>query len=164
MLSEPKIIERPPQPYLAIRETVTMPFGQVVDRVYPEFFAWLARHGVAPADAPIIKYNLIDMDGELELEFGAPVASAVEGDGRVISGVLPGGRFGSITWQGGYDKLIDANGALIDWSRREGIRWDMEETPKGDRFGCRLEIYRTDPGQEPDSSKWLTDVVIRIAD
>jgi len=164
MLSQPRIIERTPQPYLAIRERVTMPFGSVVDRVYSEFFGWLTQRGIAMAGAPIIKYNLIDMAGELELEFGAPVSAPVTGDDRVLAGTLPGGRYGSITWQGGFDKLLDANGALIDWGRREGIRWDMEETPGGDRFGCRLEIYRTDPVQEPDSSKWLTDVVIRIAD
>lgn len=164
MLSKPQIIERASTPYLAIRERVTMPFGDVVDRVYPEFFGWAARRSVALSDAAFIKYNVIDMARELELEFGAPVAESVPGDGRVLAGVLPGGRFGSITWQGHYDKLIDANAALIGWARAEGIRWDMEETPEGDRFACRLEVYRTDPAEEKDPSKWITDVMIRIAD
>lgn len=163
MLSLPEIIERDSRPYVAIRERVTLPFDDVVDRVFPELFGWLARNSVEPADAPFIKYNVIDMERELEVEFGVPVARPNPGDARVLSGTLQGGTFASITWQGGYDKLIDANGALINWAMERGIKWDVTRTPAGDKFGCRLEIYKTDPAVEPDSSKWVTDVVIKMA-
>ncbi|CDP51055.1 transcription activator, effector binding [Devosia sp. DBB001] len=164
MLSKPTIIERPTQPYLAICEKVTMPFNAVVDRVFPEFFGWMGQHGIPFSDAPFIKYNCIDMARELELEFGAPVTEPMQGDSRVVAGTIPAGRYGLITWQGGYDKLVAANGALIDWAREQGIRWDMEATPEGDRFAGRLEIYRTDPAAEPDPSKWVTDILIKITD
>ena len=163
MLSMPEIVERQPQPYVAIREVVTMPFGDVVDRVFPELFRWLGAHGIALADAPFIKYNVIDMERALELEFGAPVATPVEGDTRVLSGTLAGGTFVTITWQGSFDKLYDANAALIGWARERGIKWDAMETDKGDRFACRLEIYKTDPSIEPDTSKWITDIAIKVA-
>jgi hypothetical protein len=34
----------------------------------------------------------------------------------------------------------------------------------GERWGCCLEIYLTDPGQEPDMSKWQTQLAFRLAD
>jgi hypothetical protein len=34
----------------------------------------------------------------------------------------------------------------------------------GERWGCRLENYLTDPRQEPDMSKWVTQLAFRLAD
>jgi hypothetical protein len=35
--------------------------------------------------------------------------------------------------------------------------------PDGDRWGARLEIYESDPAQEPDMDKWVTDLAFRLA-
>ena len=59
---------------------------------------------------------------------------------------------------------MDVNAVLIGWAKEKGIRWDAVETPNGDRFAGRLEIYETDPREEPDQSKWKTEVAIRLAD
>ena len=79
-------------------------------------------------------------------------------------GRLPAGRYGSLVHRGPYEELYDANAVLIGWAKERGIRWDAEETEAGERFGCRLEIYRTDPREEPDPAKRETEVAIRIAD
>jgi hypothetical protein len=34
----------------------------------------------------------------------------------------------------------------------------------GDRWGARLEFYLTDPAEEPDMSKWQTQLAFRLAD
>jgi hypothetical protein len=39
-----------------------------------------------------------------------------------------------------------------------------ETRPDGERWGGRLEIYLTDPDQEPDMSKWQTQLAFRLAD
>jgi hypothetical protein len=57
-----------------------------------------------------------------------------------------------------------ANAALIDWANKRNIKWDMSETEEGDRFGCRLEVYLTDPGTELDPEKRETEVTIRLVD
>jgi hypothetical protein len=49
-------------------------------------------------------------------------------------------------------------------AKERGIKWNVSETRAGDRFGCRLEIYFTDPKTEPDPEKWETEVAIRVAD
>src|SRR5262245_41741099 len=71
----PIIVERAEQPYVGIRGLVTMPtIGAIADRI-PEVFAWLGARGIEPAGAPFLKYNLIDMARELEIEAGVPVAA-----------------------------------------------------------------------------------------
>lgn len=164
MLTLPTIIERAEQPYVAIRESVRIPFDAVADRAFPELFGWLGARGIEPDGAPFIKYNVIDMANELELEFGVPTKTPVAGDESVRSGTLPAGRYASLVYRGPYDNLYDANAVLIGWAKERGIRWDVRETPEGDRFGCRLEIYMTDPNEEPDPKKWETQIAIRLAD
>lgn len=101
----PEIIERVEQPYVAIRAHVTMQelggLGQRLGTV----FGWLAVRDLAPAGAPFFKYNLIDMARQLEVEAGVPVAAAVDGDDQVISGVLPAGRYATVTHVGPPDTL-----------------------------------------------------------
>ncbi len=161
MLTLPRIVERSSQPFVAFREQVTVPFNDVVDRAYGELFGWLAAKGIAPAGAPFIKYNLIAMP-ELELEFGVPTAVPVPANGRVVAGALPAGRYATVSYWGGYENLMDVNAVLIGWAKEKGLKWDAVETPAGDRFASRLEIYETDPRQEPDQNKWQTDVAIKL--
>ena len=40
----------------------------------------------------------------------------------------------------------------------------MTETPAGERWTSRLEWYLTDPAQEPDMTKWQTELAFRLAD
>lgn len=78
----PVVAERPAQPYVAIKAQVTM---QTMDTVlvplHPQVFAWLGERNIPPAGPPFWKYNVIDMDGLLEVEVGVPVASPADGDG-----------------------------------------------------------------------------------
>jgi effector-binding domain-containing protein len=169
MMTEPKIIERPEQPYVAIRATIPM---NAIDSVAPELFheiwTWVSKNGVEASGAAILKHNVIDMERELELEFGVPTVGLIPGNGKVLSGVLPAGRYATILYRGPYggpdDGLYQANAALIGWGRERGIRWDSEETPAGERFACRMEVYLTDPASEPDPAKWETEVTIKLAE
>jgi effector-binding domain-containing protein len=165
MLTMPKIVGRADQPYVAITSKVTMrEIGPAAQTLLPEVFAWLRQRGIAPGGAPFFKYNVIDMERQLEIEFGVPTNAMIAGDARVRPGRLPAGRYASLAHRGHYDELYDANAVLIGWANERGIRFDMEKTDAGDKFGCRLEIYRTDPREEPDPAKWETEVTIRVAD
>jgi hypothetical protein len=92
MMTSPAIVKRDAQPYAAIMESVRPPFNTTVDRVVPELFGWLRQNGVVPGGTLFFKYNYTHMARELEIEFGLPTATAVPGDGRVLSGILPAGR------------------------------------------------------------------------
>lgn len=165
MITEPRIDERPEQPYVGIRAKTTMPeFSAVIDAAFPEVFAWLEKRGIALAGAPLIRYHVINMAGQLDVEIGIPVAAPVSGDDRVMPGILPAGRYASVLYTGDYSGLIEANRVLIDWAKENNIRWDTWVTEAGDGFGSRYESYITDPGDEPDAAKWETEVAIRLAD
>ena len=164
-MSAPEIVTHAAQPYVAIRTHVTMAdLGTVVPPLNQEVFAWLGACGVAPAGAPFWKYNVIDMAGELEIEAGVAVAAPVDGDDQVVSGVLPAGRYATLTHVGHPSELMAATKALLDWAAEQGLTWDMTPSESGDRWGCRLEISLTDPSQEPDMSKWVTQLAFRLAD
>jgi effector-binding domain-containing protein len=165
VLTDPKIVERDEQPYMGIRTSVTMQgISGFIDESFPEVFAYLEARGVQPTGAPLVRYNLIDMERQLEIEVGVPVADALPGDGRIFAAVLPAGRYGTLTHVGPYDGLIDANAALQRWAEEQGLVWAMSETEEGDRFESRVEVYLTDPGSEPDPEKWETEVAYLLAD
>lgn len=163
-MNEPRVIERADQPYVGIRATVTMTtIPAIADRI-PELFGWLAERGIAPAGAPFLKFNVIDMAADMELEAGIPTASAVAGEGEVFAGALPGGRFATATHVGHPAELVDATAALLAWADAQGLTWDKSAADAGERWGCRLEIYHTDPADEPDMNRWETELSFRLAD
>jgi effector-binding domain-containing protein len=160
---QPQVTRRAPQPYRSVPFTVTMAtFPQAADAGFPEIFGWLGDHGVTPSGPPFIRYDVIDMDGELEIEIGVPVAVAPPGDGRVQAGELPGGRYVTLVHTGPFDGLIAANAALQDWAAQQGIT--LESSNGGRRFRGRFEFYPTDPAQEPDPARWQVEIAYLISD
>ena len=165
MQTEPRIVERAEQPYVAIKAWVTMQeLGTVLPPLHGQLFGWLGAHGGQRAGAPFWKYNVVDMERTLEMEVGIPVAAPVEGDERVLAGVLPAGRYALSSPTGHPAELADATAALLNWAAEQGLAWDMADTPEGQRWASRLEFYNTDPQEEPDMNKWETDLAFRLAD
>jgi effector-binding domain-containing protein len=160
----PRIVERADQPYVAVGGLVTMQtIGEIADRL-PEVLGWLGARGIEPAGAPFLRYNRIDMERQLEVEAGVPVAAAAPSDGEVLAGVLPAGRYATVTHVGHPDGLVAATAALLDWAAEQGLAWDVTGTPEGQRWGCRLEVYKTDPAEQPEMAKWETELLFRLAD
>jgi len=160
----PEITQRPAQPYAGISAWVTMAaVGSVADRI-PEIFGWLGARGIAPAGPPFFRYHVIDMERQLEVEAGVPVASAVEDDGEIRAGTLPAGRFAVMTHTGAPDTLVAPTADLLAWAQERGLTWDMPRTDAGERWGCRVEFYLTNPAEQPDPTKWQTQLTFRLAD
>jgi len=163
MSQEPQIQQRAAQPYAGIRVCVPMEgISAAVDEAFPELFGWLAEQGVAPAGPPFIRYRVIDMMKELDIELAVPAevtddATAAAG-GRVRAGVLPGGRYAVLRHVGPYDGLVASNAALQEWAEQHGVEFDSWETDRGSGWRGRAEHYLTNPAEEPDASKWEVDV------
>ena len=164
MTTEPEIVELSERPYVAIAASVTMEtIGIVVPPLNQEVFGWLAARGITSAGPAVWRYNVIDMDRRLEVEAGALVAEPVPGDDRVLAGVLPSGRYATLRHVGHPSTLMAATAGLLDWAAAKGLKWDMSPSPEGERWGCRLEVYHTDPAREPDMTKWVTELAFRLA-
>ncbi len=84
--------------------------------------------------------------------------------GEVVAGVLPAGRDVTLAQVGHPDALVDVTAGLLAWARRQGLAWDVQRTPHGDRWGCRMESYLTDPRDEPDLHRWTAELAFRLAD
>jgi effector-binding domain-containing protein len=162
MIGEPKIDERPETTYVGIRiQTPMKGMFAEVNKLFKEMNKWMKKEGIIPSGAPFLRYHVIDMAGEMDIEVGMPVAATVTGDERVKPGVLPAGRYASLIYTGSG---LQGNKALVEWARDNGIRWDRWDDPKGDGFRCRYEAYLTDPKIEPRKTKWDIEVAIKLAE
>ena len=163
-MAEPLVVTRPEQATLGVRDIVTMDtIARIADRI-GDVAAWLAARGTAPSGPPFLRYRTIDMDRRLDVEAGFPVAAPVEGAGDVVAGALPAGRYAVTTHHGHPDGLVAATATLLTWAQQHDLVWDARETADGTAWGCRLEVFRTDPREQPDMDEWDTDVVVKLAD
>ena len=164
MIGTPKVENRTEQHYMGIRTKATMrQLSKVIPQLLDEICAWLDAKGIEPVDAPLIRYHVIDMAAQLDIELGVPVAAPVQGDGRVSASVLPAGRYAALTYEGSQ-RGIDANRTLLEWGAAQGLVWDRAKIEQGDAFGGRIERFLTDPAEQPDRNKWQTEVAICLAD
>jgi effector-binding domain-containing protein len=165
MLTLPKTETRPAQPYVYVPFTVTMQqMQQPADEGFPLIFAHLEKHGLKPVGHAFYNYKRIDMEQTLDVEAGIAVEAFGPEEGRVKNATLPGGQFIGVTWTGHPDELITVTGMLIGWVNLTQQRFDMEPRPDGDRFACRLELYESDPVDEPDMNKWVTTLAFKLKD
>jgi effector-binding domain-containing protein len=156
----PEIVTRAERPYVALRGEVPMDgIGAFADRL-GEVVSWLAAHEIAPNDAPFFKYDVVDMEAGLVMEIGFPVDDLRHGEGEIVTGVLPAGRYASVTHHGHPDGLLDATRDLLAWATEKGLEWDAY----GDKWTARLEIYKSDPREVPDLNDWETELQFKLKD
>lgn len=162
MLSEPKIVERDPQPYAAIVLTLKQPeIGQVAPPLVDTLIAWVEAKGGTVTGRSFFNYPQCYADGRMDVMVGVPTDSVMDGDERVVTGTLPGGRYASLTANVAYDQLNHANMQLGDWAHGQGLELDGR---RGNGFwmeAVRLEIYHLDPHEHP-SGLPLTEVAFRL--
>jgi effector-binding domain-containing protein len=164
MHTDPKIETRAAVPYFGIRlRAPVSEFSTVIPQTHDEVFDWLAQNGIEPAGAPFIRYHVIDMGDQMDIEMGVPAESTSAGDGRVTAGVLPAGRYATLIYTD-IDNGIPANTVLVEWAKAQGLVWDRWNDPNGDAFASRFESFLTEPDDEPDMAKWETEVAIKLAD
>jgi len=169
MTKTPQIHHQDELHYVALHHTVSMDgFSDVIDAGYSELFGWLGARGIAPASAPLIRYDRIDMAGTLDIELAVPLSPAdaerVPDDDRVKKGSLPAGQYATLHHVGPYDGLIASNAALQEWAEQEGLTFDVTPSAGGELWGGRVEVYTTNPAEEPDPSKLEVEVSYRLAD
>jgi effector-binding domain-containing protein len=135
--------------------------SKVVTQLSKDLAAWMKQQQQKPAGPPFLRFHVIDMAGDMDIEFGVPVAAALPDDGRVKASVLPAGRYASLVYIG---HGLTGNKALIEWARANGLAWDRWDDPNGDAFRSRYEAYLTDPAIEPRKTKWEVEVAIKLKD
>lgn len=152
LIAGPAVVERPLQHTLGIR--VVTPFRGMIsarDSLWKEVDDWMEAKAIPIAGSHYLRLHVIDMAGEMDIEAGVTSPAPREGDGRVAPGAFPAGAYATLTYS---DHSIRANRLLIDWSHEQGIAFDRDDSPAGDRFRCRYELNLTDPRTERRRKRW----------
>ena len=160
MLTLPKIVERKATHYAAVAAEVSIPFGDAIGPRMDEAARYLDAAAVKDFGPAVFKYDVIDMP-RLEMQFGIVTPHAVAGNGSVKPGILPAGRYVTVTYVGPYDDLEQATAVVIGWARLVGVEWDSTQAEGGERFVSRFEIYNNGPMDEPDPHKFETEIWIK---
>jgi len=162
MIGDPELTFREQRHYLGIRTIA--PFRgmfAVRDELWKELRIWLQQHGIAEEGPYFLRYNVIDMEGPMDIEVGMIGSRHHQGDGRVMSGTLPAGQYASLI----YSRYgLRGNKALLTWAKEQGLRLDRWDDQAGDAFRCRYEAYLTDFRTERRKTAWQVEVAIKVLD
>ena len=110
------------QPILSIRASTAMDkIGEAMGPLFGEVYGCIQQSGQEPAGMPFAIYHSMD-GGMVDFECGMPVASPMEGVGRVQAGELPAGTVATVTHMGPYDALRQTWEALMEWMRSQGLQ------------------------------------------
>ena len=109
---------------------------------------YLRKAGVARTGPPFARYTFLG--DVVAVEAGFPVAVEVAGDGLVEPSALPGGPAAVTTHVGDYTSLPRAFHAVRVWLHDHGM------APASPHW----ESYLTNPGAEPNPSRWRTEMVV----
>jgi effector-binding domain-containing protein len=146
------IKELEPEPIVIIRVRSRVGHvGEAFGDVIPELFAALDAVGSRPAGPVVARYSNAAGDS-FDVEIGVPVSSPVEPTGRVEMAALPGGPAATTIHVGAPDGLRTAFDEFHHTVDAQG------HSHRGDPW----ERYLTNPDEEPDMSKWQTELVIPI--
>lgn len=163
-ITQPKLEHRNEQPYAGIRtQARSQEFPIIIPQLLDEIFGWLGEQGIEPDGAPFMRYHVINMEAKMDVELGVPVATTLSGNGRILGGSLPSGQYASLVYTD-VTKGIEGNRALIEWANEQGIAWDAWDAEDGHAFRSRVEFFLSGPADDPDPTKWDTEVAIMIAD
>lgn len=164
MLSEPKLQQRPAQPYAAIRAAVPIPFGKYLPSLWDEVHVWLLRKGIDSHGPAIIRYLTTDMSQKLDIDVGFTINQMLPGDNRILVSVLPAGKYATLLYTGPYqgEGIFKATVALLDWAAEHKIPWDISKQNDNEWWNGRVEWYLTDPQKESDPEKYETELAFLI--
>jgi effector-binding domain-containing protein len=149
MAEDIQIKEIQAQPVLCIK-AVTTPaeIGSTFQRLLPRVGAHLKEAGIAIGGSPYGRYFSYTPD-RVDMEAGIPVATPAKAVGEIISSELPAGLVVSAMHIGPYETLPHEYEELQAWMASHGKQIS----------GAPWEFYWTDPGEEPDQSKWRTEIL-----
>ena len=117
------------------------------EEILPEVFNYIKSIDMKPSGPPLGRYH--SYGKEIDLEAGMTIHKPIEPNGRIQASTLPAVEVAT-TWHiGNYDTIEQSYRKLEAWMKSEG------HTPAKGPW----EVYWTDPKEEPDDSKWRTEII-----
>ena len=147
-MSDFSLVERAPQPTAVVRATI--PVAEIptfLGHAYAAVIQALNSQGMTPVGEPFAYYRGAPTT-TVDLEAGFPIAMPCAPLGEVTVSELPGGTVAVGVHVGPYESLVETYNLLMSWMTTQGVL-------PGEGM---WEIYLSDPSQEPDASKWRTEI------
>lgn len=164
MSNAPRIEHRPARRTLTIAATTSMQQeAEVLASTLMRLQSWMASRQLRADGPPFVRYRRIDMPHRLEIEVGVPVAMGAEGDGEVIAGELPAGRYAVLVHTGPKEELVEANALLQKWAEEQRVDFDVRPEGPSSVWSARLETSLTDAAAEPDPRSRRTEIAYLLA-
>lgn len=149
----PEIKDLVSRPALTIKtRTKVSGIAPLFKEGYGEIARFLKERSTHPAGPPFALYFNMDMD-DLEVEFGFPVETPLEGSGRIIASSTPSGKAVTTLYIGPYNEVEPAYDSLMKWCT------DNMLTPGG----TACEVYLNDPAVTPEELL-KTEISLLLAD
>lgn len=139
MSSKPELVTLTPKPAMTIRtRSPAHALSDVFGKGYNEIMQLVGSREQTPIGPPFCIYHNMDMSN-LDIEFGFPVVSPMEGEGNVRCTEMPGGQMVTFKHVGPYDSVEQAYNTLSAWVDQH--QYDV----CADVF----EVYLNDPAETP---------------
>ncbi len=149
-------IERPQMTYIGKREKKLKwtEFEKFYGQNFGGAYAAAGAQGIEPVCCPSgIFFAWNEEEQTADVMAGIPVKG---GEEIVVKGwetyTVPTSKMLHIKYYGAYDKSAEAHYAMDDMIKANGLT----------HYGNVIEEYVTDPSQEPDTAKWLTNIYYMV--
>ncbi len=154
--SEPKLEQRPAQPYVGITKTVSVQqLSTDLPPLSEAIFQWMTKNGIELVGLGFWRYITINMPASLQIEVGVPVAKTLAGEGHIKGGTLPAGKYAVMNHHGNPRELEEATRQLLEWAKKNNVTWDTSTNANGEQvWTARVEWYHSDLKAEPNMDNW----------
>ena len=107
------------------------------------------------------RYISCTTGGQMVVEAGFPIEKTDSRSEIIEFGSFPAGKYLSVMHTGDYKNLMEAHMYLESYSKLNNLTLDESTTDTGVVWGCRAEIYLTDPDLTPIED-WKTEVLFLL--
>ncbi|WP_150462862.1 GyrI-like domain-containing protein [Nesterenkonia ebinurensis] len=131
----------------------------------PRVYQWLAEHGVSPLGGPMYIYRHLDehRHDPADLTVGVPIAEPVVPTSGLVFDTLPEGTYIVGRHVGSPDTISASIRQVREWAEVHRYLLPMTQRHKGTLWTGFVEHFLTDPSEEPDPSKWITELLFKTA-
>lgn len=146
-----ELMENTPIAYYAV--TNEIPISEMNSEFFASGFAevgqYLGKDAANVTGAPFALYHVWDTEnGITKVSLALPVNSELEGNERVVKGMTHEGTVLKAVHMGDYEGTGNVHMAIESHVNSNGLQI----------VGSPWEVYITDPGSEPDTAKWVTEI------
>jgi len=117
---------------------------------YQGIYAYLAEDANTVVGSPACFYESWDMEsGTTSFRVALASTSSKEGNDAVLKDTFEGGKAIKAIYQGDYEGSGLAHNAIEEYLNSNGLEMN----------GAAIELYVTGPADEPNASKWITEII-----